>query len=539
MVLAFLLRVLWLDNFPPGFTPDEASFGYDAYSILKTGRDQWGNPMPLVLKSFGDFKAPLYSYLAVPTVAVFGLTKFAVRLPNALLGTFAVLATYLLVKEMFKKARVGLLAGFLLVVSPWHTMLSRGAFEANLTSFFMPLGLYFFLKGLKKNSYFVLSAVVFGLNLFTYHSAKLLTPFVVFACLWFFRTEVKKVSKGHLVIFSSVLAIFLLLGFVTMFQGGGSRVSEVNIFNTALGPATQARAALLSNGAPAWVARFVHNKYFVGVRMAAGNYFSYFSPQFLFSSGAAETTYGMFPGRGALFWLELPLLLAFLVHFRKLFSVKAVKVLLVWLLVSPMPAALTSGSGYAANRAAGMLPVIHIFSALGILFFANRERVSKLVYKVVFVASFVFLYFFLEGYFLVAPRVIAQGMLYGNLEVAEWLSENIGKNEKVIVSRGLSEPQIYIAFAKKIDPELFQNASKRWDYKANGVNWVDQIPIYQLANFTFKNIELDLDINEAHYLVGKPSEFGDKLAKLISFSYPSGEEAVVIVRGKAEYYAAN
>src|SRR3990172_4878127 len=125
-LLGFLLRVAAIDKFPVGFTPDEASFGYDAYSILKTGRDQWGKPYPLVLESFGDFKSPLYAYLTIPFIAIFGLDKFAVRLPNALLGSLAVYVVYLLTKKLSKNERVGLIAAMLLAVSPWHIMMSRG-----------------------------------------------------------------------------------------------------------------------------------------------------------------------------------------------------------------------------------------------------------------------------------------------------------------------------------------------------------------------------------------------------------------------------
>ena len=76
LLVAFLLRFISLTKFPAGFNADEASFGYDAYSILHTGRDQWGTFMPIVLKSFGDYKSPVYSYLAIPSVAIFGLSVF-------------------------------------------------------------------------------------------------------------------------------------------------------------------------------------------------------------------------------------------------------------------------------------------------------------------------------------------------------------------------------------------------------------------------------------------------------------------------------
>src|SRR3989344_1954701 len=146
IVLAFFLRFFLLSVIPVGFNPDEASFVYDAYSILKTGKDQWGHSWPLVLESFGDFKSPLYTYLTIPSVALFDLTKFAVRFPNALLGTAAIYITYLLVVELEKNSKnnnspitihhsLAAIAAFLLAISPWHIMMSRCAFEANLTTF--------------------------------------------------------------------------------------------------------------------------------------------------------------------------------------------------------------------------------------------------------------------------------------------------------------------------------------------------------------------------------------------------------------------
>ena len=40
LLLAAGLRLWNLGNIPPHLTPDEASLGYNAYSILKTGKDE-------------------------------------------------------------------------------------------------------------------------------------------------------------------------------------------------------------------------------------------------------------------------------------------------------------------------------------------------------------------------------------------------------------------------------------------------------------------------------------------------------------------
>src|SRR3990167_4744464 len=96
IILAALTRVLFLGQFPNGFTGDEAQQGYSAYSILKTGRDEWGELLPIFPRGFGDFKPQLYTYLAIPSIAIFGLTIEAVLLPAALAGILALLVLYFL-----------------------------------------------------------------------------------------------------------------------------------------------------------------------------------------------------------------------------------------------------------------------------------------------------------------------------------------------------------------------------------------------------------------------------------------------------------
>ena len=84
LLLAAVLRLGAISSFPSGFNADEAALGYNAYSLLLTGRDEHGNILPVNLESFGDYKPALYSYLLVPLVRFLGLTVFAVRLPSAL-----------------------------------------------------------------------------------------------------------------------------------------------------------------------------------------------------------------------------------------------------------------------------------------------------------------------------------------------------------------------------------------------------------------------------------------------------------------------
>src|SRR3989344_870621 len=131
LFLAAILRLYQLGNNPPALDWDEASLGYNAYSILKTGKDEFGRSWPISIRSFEDYKPAMYTYLTIPTIYIFGLNEFAVRLPSAFLGTLTVFAAYFLVGELLKKSRwekqceiLALLTSALLAISPWHLQFS-------------------------------------------------------------------------------------------------------------------------------------------------------------------------------------------------------------------------------------------------------------------------------------------------------------------------------------------------------------------------------------------------------------------------------
>ena len=131
LVLATLLRIINLSTNPPELNWDEVSMGYTAYSLMSTGHDEWGESWPILFRSYGEWKSPVYIYLLTPFIKLFGLNAWGVRLPAALFGVLTVYLTYALASRIYSR-RVGLLAALLLAVSPWHLMLSRPAFEAEI-----------------------------------------------------------------------------------------------------------------------------------------------------------------------------------------------------------------------------------------------------------------------------------------------------------------------------------------------------------------------------------------------------------------------
>src|SRR5262245_14702779 len=141
LALAALLRLAWLGSLPAGLSHDEAVKGYDAWSVLHTGRDQYGVRFPLVFRALGDQREALLPYLIVASEAALGPTDVAVRLPTALAGIALVGALFLLGRAAFGPV-TGLIAAALLAVSPWHVQVSRLAFRAGLLPLTTILGLW-------------------------------------------------------------------------------------------------------------------------------------------------------------------------------------------------------------------------------------------------------------------------------------------------------------------------------------------------------------------------------------------------------------
>ncbi|KKQ92614.1 MAG: hypothetical protein UT14_C0004G0013 [Candidatus Shapirobacteria bacterium GW2011_GWE1_38_92] len=83
----FIFRFWQLDQYPPSLNWDEISHGYNAYSLLKTGKDQWDTSWPIFnFRAYGDYPTTVNMYLTIPFISIFGLNPITTRLPTAILG---------------------------------------------------------------------------------------------------------------------------------------------------------------------------------------------------------------------------------------------------------------------------------------------------------------------------------------------------------------------------------------------------------------------------------------------------------------------
>src|ERR1035437_1000752 len=215
VLIAGFLRFFQLSVNPPSLNWDDTASGYNAYSLGIDAKDEFGRFLPHdYLESFGDFKPPMYAYLDVIPVKVLGLNEFSTRFPSALFGTLAVLLTFFLVRRFFWKSdkanSYALAASFFLAISPWHILLSRAAFEANIASFLIILGVWTFLAAVQeKKWYLIISAIAFALSFYTFNTARVVSPILVILLAVAFRKRLWQIKA--VTVFAVIVGLMIFL----------------------------------------------------------------------------------------------------------------------------------------------------------------------------------------------------------------------------------------------------------------------------------------------------------------------------------------
>lgn len=532
LIIASLLRLVKLDSVPISPDWDEVSLGYNAYSIMQTGKDEYGKFLPVVLRSFDDYKPALYAYLAIPSVKFFGLRIFAARLPSAIFGVLAVLGTFLMIKELFKRNDLALLSSFLLAISPWHIQFSRVAFESNVGLAFNIFAALFLLYGLKKPIFLIVSIVLMALNLYAYQSEKVFTPLLALTFVILFRKEFFSISKKFIflaVIFGLLISL-PMASFLFTNKNSLERARGVSIFSQAY-PQGKAQKALddqINNDKLGFI--FDNRRVFYAKEIASG-YLSHFDLNWLFIRGDIARHHA--PNMGLLYLFELPFLLVgfYYLFFRKEYG-RARALIFVWFLIAPIPASITSGVPHAI-RTLNFLPTFQIFTALGIVSaIASISNIKHQILNIqikylIFISCFLFFIFnfvyYLNQYFVQQNIFNAKEWQYGYAKIIS--DEAFEKYKKIVVSNEGSMDQSYMFFLfyLKYPPKDYQLHS---EFASGGFR-----ENHKFGKFEFRPIvwEKEIKSNDTIY-VGRPSDFGQDGKVLKTVNYPSGGEAMRIVQ---------
>jgi len=519
LVLAIGLRFYQLGVNPPSLDWDEASLGYNAYHLLKTGTDEYGYKWPLAIRSFADYKPPLYSYLAILPIRFFGLNEFSVRFPSAFFGVLTVLVSYFLVKQLFGREDLALLSMFLITLSPWHLQFSRAAFEANLALFWFILGIWLFLKALKKGLFFSLSAISFSLSIYSYHSSRLVAPLLLAGFGWHYRHLLIKKKKAVLLAF--LIGLLMSFPLAYSFKTGASqaRFTSAGVFSLP-GVLDRSVAKIQQDQAKGLSWGFlIHNRRLVyGLKVFEG-YLDHWDLDFLFLKADIFGRHHAV-GMGLLYLVGLPFLLAGIYWLLKKEKKKAFP-LFWWFLVAPMASALADETPHAI-RSLLFLPTFQIFTAYGFLgmigLMAGRERQTKIFLTFVPFLFLINVFYYFHQYYVHTPIDYAPDWLYGYKQMVKAVSQRQGEYEKVVVTKKYDQPYIYFLFYQpdRFAPSVYQNDGDDYlgfdQYQFRSINWSQD-----------KNLKRTLLVGTAEEIPPQTSQ------QLEEIYYPNGEVVFRII----------
>ena len=555
LVAGIGLRVVRLGSVPPALSQDEACDGYDAYSVLATGRDHHGNFLPLVMQGFDDYRMPLFQYSLVPLVAAFGLKPAVIRLGAALWGIVDLVAITVLAGLMMglPAAAAAALFGAL---SPWHLPFSRYGIEATAASATITLGMLCFLLWFRRrwDLWLLLSGAFFGLSLYSYAITKVFLPLLIALLIVLYWRELKAVRLRVLAAAAAIVMLlalpqaFLLLQHPAEMQAEFQHLSLFHIIATC--PGCDPEKAMAAG----------HSLFYQLIGFAA-NWLSYFTPSFLFLIGDRGDHWTMVhpPGFGQLLPEQAPLILLALGASISAHRRRIVLLLAGWLIVAALPAALTMPLG-ASRPEARALPTPHVmfdysvrpspltpslllshpdsrhdvlaiapwilFSALGfvvLLEWLSRMAVLRAAAAGLILAGAIFHGArFVRYYFRDFPTLAAPYFQYGIEQALGAVDKLDDGRQPIELTARINQPYIYVLFFERYPPAMFQQGPV---LRNNGLFG----HVFAFGRYTFVKPNWVYDsLNHGIFVYGGH----DQLPKSPAFSirYPDGSVAYNIVQ---------
>lgn len=463
--VSLILRLIFINQYPPSPNWDEVSLGYNAYSILKTGKDEWGNLFPLIFRAYGDYKLPLYIYLSTPFIAIFGLNALSVKLLSIFSGSLLIVIFYFLLKKLFPKNNyLPYVGSVILSLSSWSIFLSRIALEANLFLLLFLLSIYYLID--KK---YVLSSMFYGLCLFTYNSSRIYLLFYLCLLIILFIKEKYQLTKNLPKFLFFIITVIILI-YQNISSTGLARYQWVSLLDQgAINQINELRSKY---------PRIIVNKFTYFTFKATQNYLSHFNPQYLFFNGGSNYQFSI-PNMHLINPLFMPLLFIGLIYLIFYYKDSRLKfILLFWLFVSPIPSAITRDAPHVL-RGIIFFPIIIIVIIFGLNYLKSIPKKITTTYMLItLLITQIYFWKNLINY----SKTYSSSWQYGYQQLVDYIKPIYSKYDQIIITKKYGEPHEFILFYWPWSPSSYQNdKSKKWDYHSNWY-WVDSFDKFRFIN---------------------------------------------------------
>lgn len=543
-LISFFLRFYQLNKFPAGLNWDEVSHGYNAYSLIKTGKDQWSTSWPIFnFRAYGDYPTTLNMYLSIPFVYFFGPNELSARLVSALCGFGLVLVAYFLGQEIFKNKNKSLLLMLLVAISPWTFFPSRGVFQSTVAQLFFSLGILYLIKTINKIKFLPLGIFFISLSTYAYHNTKIVVPvLLLFYFLIFFKEFKTKLFKNKKIFLVSLLILSLLIipQIINTFNKDAQARSR---WVFAINPSTINQIEVnRNNSGNTLISKLKYNRVTVFCQIVAKNYLGFINPKMLFFNSTQNFQFNI-PNTGVLYSVCLPFYYIglIIIIFKSIKCLPFFKgrcpqdggvliFLLFWFVLGLAPAVVTIGD-FPIIRAMTILPLPQIFIALGL--FKTIDFIQNKKIKMTFIILFLgissiqsFKYF--KNYFTDYAINYSSSWQYGYKEVIKYIKENYSDYNQIFFTKKYGEAHEFVLFYWPWDPLSYQkDPNLNWDFHADWY-WVNAFDKFKFIN-DWEIKDQTKSINQKTLLITSPGNYNENSHLLKTIDFLNGEKAFDIL----------
>ncbi len=492
---AGLLYLSHLKESPPGFYIDEALPGYSAYSILKTGKDEYGYTLPLVFRFYGSYNPPIFTYLCVLAIQLWGLSVVTIRVVSALAGVLCVPVMYLLLKELkITKSIYVILSGTLLfAITPWLVFYSRIGYEVVVAFLLLLLGVFFSVKSIKSPKWLFLSFIFLSLSTYAAYAERFVAPLYILG----FIILLRKKLKLKIILLSLALAALTQLPNIYLLTTPAF-FPKSNLFAQNLAP----QAEKIMHIVP-----FPLRLVLSFTREFSSQYMEYFSPRSLFFVPDPDRQRS-FPDISVFFsWMFVLFIPGLYKLWKKRKKIKS-KIIILLLVISPLPAALTHDP-FSTHRALPLLLPFSLIMTLGMAAIYSKYRKAVIfAFPLIIIFSLLLLW---RCVFVTLPNERAKYWMSGLENLSQIIKNN--PHETFIIDQTRIKP-VYAnlafflhynpaIFQKEIDPTIKENYYYRTDFD----------PHLKFANIDPRPVNWEEDPLKSGILVGDEYTISESQAK--------------------------
>lgn len=505
--IAFILRFYKVTAVPNGLYYDEVDAGYQARSIIGTGKSYRGVFSPFYVQSFLDPRTPIPIYFTVITTLIFNNPELAVRMPSVIEGIAIVFLVYLLIKNWTKRSSLALITSFIFAINPWELQFSRFSQEANSTILFILLSLVFMSKAITqyKYIYLILGVIFLSFDVYTYRAMSLTAPLIFIVLIlifWqdFLKFGIKKIIPAILI---PALIIIPFLYATTIGAPDIPRIDQISIFSDPMTPILIQRARELESqdgidnhlGKTAiWSSYLFNNKPLSWIGAFTTNYIHTFSTDFLFVHGDNNNLRHSIKNMGYLFYSDIIALIFGFLFISKNLEKKYWRLILGMLLITPMASSLTAdGAGHGVRLFTFSVPLL-ILVGTGWWYLGTKllqlRRYHKFSCQLIILSLLLFwlslFVSYLHSYYTHYSVDSASWFGYGFKQATADIMRLSPQFKEVDMSSAGDPPMLYYLFWSNTDPKLVQLYGSQFSKDIHKNMPLDKYKVVSLPNSVFK-----------------------------------------------------